>query len=85
MALAFCLSPNVLYSSLKFHDSGFVFLVLGFGFKALFDIISLITSRSLIRDELEEKKKTPDLPMQNLASHMWPELDLNQSGERPHD
>ena len=35
MALTFCLSPNVLYSSVKFHDSGFVFLVLGFGFKAL--------------------------------------------------
>ena len=47
MALAFFLSPNVLNISVKFHDSGFFILVLGFSFK----IISLITRRSLNRDE----------------------------------
>ena len=60
MALAFCLLPNVLYISVKFNDRGFVFLVLVL---KPFKIISLIMSRSLIRDErkpeyLEKKHQT---------------------------
>ena len=30
-------------------------------------------------------EKPPDVPLQNLASHMWPERGPKHGGERPND
>ena len=63
------------------YISGHFFL---FWFYGLFKVISFISSRSLIKGGRKTgvpEEKPPDVPLQNLASHMWPE----RGGERPND
>ena len=58
------------------HD----FFFFWFGFYGPFKNISLISSLSLIRGggkTVVPGEKPPDLPVQNLTSHMWPERGSN--------